>query len=45
MQSASRTLQDTSLQLKGRRYAGQPLGYEMAMVDDWVGKEFGAPRK
>ncbi|QIL82134.1 DUF3016 domain-containing protein [Diaphorobacter sp. HDW4A] len=40
VQSASRTLQDTSLQLKGRRYENDPLRYEKALVDDWVTREF-----
>ena len=44
MQTVSRTLQDTSLQLKGRRYEGDPLRYEKALVDDWVTREFGLPR-
>lgn len=41
VQTASRTLQDTALQLKGRRYESDPLRYEKALVDDWVAKEFG----
>lgn len=41
VQTASRTLQDTSLQLKGRRYENDPLRYEKALVDDWVAREFG----
>ncbi len=40
VQAASRTLQDQALQLKGRRYADDPLRYEKALVDDWVEKEF-----
>ena len=42
VQTASRTLQDNALQLKGRRYENDPLRYEKALVDDWVTKEFGA---
>ena len=42
VQTASRTLQDNALQLKGRRYENDPLRYEKALVDDWVAKEFGA---
>ena len=42
MQTATRTLQDNALQLKGRRYENDPLRYEKALVDDWVTKEFGA---
>ena len=45
VQSAARTLQDTSLQLKGRRYEGDPLRYEKALVDDWVTREFAAVSK
>lgn len=45
LQTASRTLQDSSLQLKGRRYTGDKLRYEKALVDDWVSKDFVAPAR
>lgn len=45
LQTTSRTLQDSSLQLKGRRYTGDKLRYEKALVDDWVSKDFVAPAR
>ncbi|MPM45867.1 hypothetical protein SDC9_92559 [bioreactor metagenome] len=44
MQTATRTLQDNALELKGERYVGDPLRYEKALVDAWVAKEFGVAR-
>lgn len=42
IKTASRTLQDPSLQIKATRYGQDPLRYEKALVDAWVAKEFGA---
>lgn len=44
IKSASRTLQDSSLQLKGQGKADDPLRYEKALIDDWVTREFNATR-